>query len=117
MNLIYAILVLLAGPVVWTIIRSYRDRKPETDLIKVRLKQAAKLKWNQMAEVEKDGQGAAWTRKSVRFARGEEEAVLWYKDASVTLVRDYAPPTFEDFVELELWIEENPRDADADSAT
>ncbi len=95
----------------------YRNRRPETDPIKLLMKQAAKMKWKQTAEVREDGQGFAWTQRSVRFARGKEEAVLWYKDATITLVRDCAPPTFDDFIELEQWIKRNPRDTEVDTAT
>jgi hypothetical protein len=117
MHLIYALLFLLAGAAIWGAIRWYRGHERETDPIKLRMRQAAKMKWEQTAEVEEDGQGAVWTQRSVRFLRGKEEAVLWYKDATVTLVRDYAPPTFDDFIELEQWIKKNPRDAEVDAAT
>lgn len=117
MYVAYAILVLLFGAAIWAAIRWYRSRERETDPIKLKMRQAAKLKWEQTAEVTEDGQGAAWTQRSVRFARGKEEAVLWHKDATITLVRDYAPPTFDDFIELEQWLKKNPRDAEADSAT
>jgi len=117
MYLAYAILVLLACAAIWAVIRWYRIREREVDPIKSRMRQAAKLKWKKIAEVTQDGQGAAWTQRSVRFVRGKEEAVLWYKDATITLVRDYAPPTFEDFIELEQWIKKNPRDTEVDAAT
>jgi hypothetical protein len=74
------------------------------------MKEAVKMRWTRTAEIKKDGQGPVWARRSVRFARGDEEAVVWYRDATVTLVRDYAPRTFDDFIELEWWIRENPRD-------
>ena len=88
-----------------------------TDLVDVLLRQAADLNWVQTATVKEDGYGAAWTKRSVRFARENEEAVVWYKDATITLVRDYAPPTFDDFVQVEKWIKENPRDNEVDTAT
>ena len=49
--------------------------------------------------------------------RGKEEAVLWHKDATVTLVRLYVPLDFEDFIELEEFIAKHPREADLDDAT
>jgi hypothetical protein len=117
MYLVYAILVLLGCAVIWAAIRRYRGHERETDPIKLRMRQAAKMKWKQTAEITENGQGAAWTQRSVRFVRGKEEAVLWYKDATITLVRDYAPPTFDDFIELEQWIKRNPRDTEVDAAT
>ena len=57
------------------------------------------------------------TQRSVRFVRGKEEAVLWYKDSTITLVRDYAPPTFDDFIELEQWIKKNPSGSELDAVT
>jgi hypothetical protein len=111
------VFLLAAAAAIWAAIRWYRSRELETDPIKLRMRQAAKMKWRATATVPEDGHGAAWTQASVRFVRGKEEAVLWYKDATVTLVRDYAPPTFDDFVELDRWIKRNPRDAEVDTAT
>ena len=71
--------------------------------IKLRVQQAARLKWEKISEITEDGQDVVWSQRSVRFVRGKEEAILWHKDATVTLVRDYAPPTLDDFVELEQW--------------
>ena len=115
MYLAYAILVLLSIAI-WVAIRWDRRRERGIDPIRSRVRQAAKLKWEQTAQVIEDGQSAPWTHRSVRFARGKEEAVLWHKDATITLVRDYAPPTFDDFVELEEWIKRNPRNAELDAA-
>jgi hypothetical protein len=117
MYLVYAIIIFVACITIWAAIRWYRRRERIADPIKVRMRQAAKMKWTETARVTEDGQGALWTQRSVRFVRGKEEAVLWYKDATVTLVRDYAPPTFDDFVELERWVQKSPRDAEADAAT
>jgi hypothetical protein len=117
MYLVIVFLLAAAAAAIWAAIRWYRSRELETDPIKSRMRQAAKMKWKETATVTEDGHGAAWTQGSVRFVRGKEEAVLWYKDATVTLVRDYAPPTFDDFVELEQWIKRNPRDAEVDAAT
>ena len=117
MILMYVLLCLLAGFVAWGANHWYRSRKPETDPIKLLIKQAAKMKWVQTAEVREDGHGAAWTQRSVRFARGKEEAVLWPKSATITLVRNYASRMFDDFIELERWIKKNPRDPEVDIAT
>ncbi len=89
----------------------------ETDPIKLRLRQAAKLNWKQAGEITKDGEGAPWMKRNMRFLRGEEEAVLWHKDATVTLVRLAVPFDFEDFIELEEFIAKHPREADLDDAT
>jgi len=81
------------------------------------MRQAAKLKWNQAGEITEDGQGAVWTKRSVRFTRGKEEAVLWHKDATVTLVRLYVPIDFDDFVDLQKFLDTHPREPDLDDAT
>jgi hypothetical protein len=82
------------------------------------MRQAAKLKWKKTADIREDGQGAyKWVKRSVRFVRGNEEAVLWRKDATVTLVRLNAPWDFDDFVDLEEFIAEHPRDPEFDNAT
>lgn len=116
MYLAYAILALLVGTAIWAAIHWYRSQKSETDPIKLRIKQAAKMKWKKTAEVKEDGYGAPWTQRSVRFARGKEEAVLWYKDATITLVRLNAPFDFDDFIELEEFIVKHPREHDIDDA-
>jgi hypothetical protein len=77
MNFMYVPLSLLVGFVIWGAIRWYRHREPETDPIKSAMKQAARMKWKQTAEVEEDGQGRPWTQRSVRFERGKELAILW----------------------------------------
>jgi len=74
------------------------------------------MKWKKTAEVKEDGQGAPWTQRSARFARGKEEAVLWYKDATITLVRLNVPFDFDDFIELEAFIVKHPREHDIDDA-
>jgi hypothetical protein len=79
------VFLLAAAAAIWAAIRWYRSRELETDPIKLRMRQAAKMKWRATATVPEDGHGAAWTQASVRFVRGKEEAVLWYKDATVTL--------------------------------
>jgi len=81
------------------------------------MSQAAEFGWDKTREITEDGVVTAWAKRSAGFMRGKEEAVLWYKDATVTLVRDYAPPTFDDFIELDEWIKRNPRDLGADFAT
>lgn len=83
----------------------------------LRMKQAAKLKWKQTFEIEEDGYGATWAKRSVGFVRGKEEAVLWHKDATITLVRLHASLDFDDFIELEEFIAKHPREADLDDAT
>ena len=74
MNLLYLLLLLLVGFVIWAAIRWYRTGERETDPIKLRIRQAAKLKWKQTAEIAEDGKGAAWTRRSVRFVSGERRS-------------------------------------------
>ena len=66
--------------------RTYLD-KVESDPIELHMNQAAKLNWKKTAEIIKDGHVAPFTKRSVRFARGNEQAVLWHKDATITLVR------------------------------
>jgi hypothetical protein len=109
--------LILTGAFAWAALRWYRSRDSETDPVKLRMRQAARLRWRQASEIETDGQPTSWARRSVRFVRGKEEAVLWHKDATVTLVRLDAPIDFEDFVELEEFIAKHPRDPDLDNAT
>jgi hypothetical protein len=116
MYLAYAILVLLVCTAIWAAIHWYWSQKSETDLIKLRMKQAAKTKWKKTAEVKEDRQGAPWTQRSVHFARGKDEAVLWYKDATITLVRLNVPFDFDGFIELEEFIVKHPREHDIDDA-
>ena len=92
---------LFACSAVWLAIRRYRSRQRGSDPYKSRIRQAAKFGWKQIAEVPEDGFGAAWTQRSIRFARRDEEAVLWHKDATITLVREDAPFNFDDFSRLE----------------
>lgn len=116
-SFVYAIVPPLASIVLWVAIRWYWGRRRETDPIKLRMRQAAKLNWKQTDEVTKDGDGAPWTKRSVLFLRGNEEAVLWHKDARITLVRLSLPFDFDDFIELEEFIAKHPREADLDEAT
>src|ERR1035437_6449618 len=116
MYLVYAIFVLLVCAAVLAVIHWYQSQISETDPIKLKIKQAAKMKWKKTAEVKEDGYGAPWTQRSVRFARDKEEAVLRYKDATITLVRLNVPFDFDDFIELEEFIVKHPREHDIDDA-
>jgi hypothetical protein len=89
----------------------------ETDPFESKIRQALKLKWKKTAEVTKDREGAPFMKRSVRFIRGKEGAVLWHKDATITLVRLHLPVDFDDFIELEEFIAKHPREADLDDAT
>ena len=89
----------------------------ETDPFESKIRQALKLKWEKWAEVTKDGEDAPFTKRSVRFIRGKEGAVLRHKDATITLVRPDLPVDFDDFIELEEFIAKHPREADLDDAT
>jgi hypothetical protein len=109
--------LILTGLLAWAAVRWYRRRAIEVDSVTARMKQAAKLKWQRASEIEADGQPTTWALRSVRFVRGKEEAVLWHKDATVTLVRLDAPIDFEDFIELEEFIANHPRNVDLDNAT
>jgi hypothetical protein len=114
----YAILLgLLAFAAILAAIPWDRGRPREPDPFESKIKQAIKLKWKKTAEVRKDGDGALWTKHGVRFVRGKEEAVLWHKDATITLVRLHLPLDFDDFIELEEFIAKHPREADIDDAT
>lgn len=117
MNLLYALLVLISCTAIWAAIWWYRGREQETDPIKLRIRQAAKLKWTQTDEITKDGQGAEWTKRSMRFIRDKEEAVLWHEDATVTLVRLNVPLNFDDFIECEEFIARHPREPELDDLT
>jgi hypothetical protein len=117
MYLVYAILVLLACLGIRAAIYWYRGRERETDPIKLRMRQAAKLKRSKTVEIAPDKESPTWMQRSVAFARGKEEAALWHKDATITLVRDYAPVTLDDFHEVEEWIKKNPGNSEVDSAT
>jgi hypothetical protein len=92
----------------------HRNEKPEPDQIKLLLKQAKDLKWEKAGEIQADGQGAEWMQRSIRFVRGKEEAVLWYKDATITLIWDWVSREFSDFIEIEEWVKNNPRDSEVD---
>jgi hypothetical protein len=116
MHPIYAILVLLACGAILAVILWSRSRR-EVSPFELRIRQARKFKWKKVAEIFKDGEGASWTKRSVRFIRGKEEAVLWHKDAKITLVRLHLPLDFDDFIELEEFIARHPREADLDGAT
>jgi hypothetical protein len=116
-RVVYAIVVLLACAAILVAIHWYRCRWREIDPFELKIRQAVKLKWKKTAEVTKDGHGASFTKRSVRFARGKEEAVLWRKDATITLLRVALPIDFDDFIELEEFIATHPRDADFDDAT
>jgi hypothetical protein len=87
------------------------------ETVESKIRQAIKLKWKKTTEVTKDEAGLPFTRRCVRFARGKEEAVLWYKDAKVTLVRLNLPFKFDDFIELKKFIAEYPRNPDLDDVT
>ena len=78
----------------------------------VLVRQAATMNWQKEAVIERDGDPVAWAKRSVRFKRKDEEAVVWYEDATVTLVRVHVPPTFKNFVELERWLSEHPHTSD-----
>lgn len=101
---------LLASLAILAALRWYRGRP--LDPFQFKTKQAAKLKWKQSGAVTKDGQAAPFTKRSIRFVRGSEEAVLWYKDANVTLVRLNVPFEFDDFLELEDFLKTHPRETD-----
>ncbi|MFB9262841.1 hypothetical protein ACFFWD_06585 [Bradyrhizobium erythrophlei] len=96
-------------------LRKLAGRKPNPFDSKIR--QAPKYKWKKTTEVPHDGTEAPFTKRSVRFIRGKEEAVLWHKDAKITLVRLNVPFEFEDFVELEEFIATHPREDDLDNTT
>jgi len=108
---------LFACSAVWLAICWHRSRQNGSDPYKSRIRQAAKFGWKQTAEVPEDGFGAAWAQRSIRFARNDEEAVLWHKDATITLLRVPAPFNFDDFVELEGWIKKNTRDVEIGDVT
>ena len=50
------------------------------------------------------------------LCRHKEEAVLWYEDATITLVGLNAPLDFDDFIELEEFLVKYPREHDIDDA-
>lgn len=113
----FILVALFVCSAIWLAIRRHRSSRRESDPYKSKIRQAAKFGWKQTAEVPEDGFGAVWTQSSMRFVRGNEEAVLWHKDATITLVRVDAPFNFDDFVEIEKWIKANPSAAEADTAT
>ncbi len=82
-------------------------RLPPTGPIEKLMRQAKRLKWVPVGTVPEDGYVRPWTKRSVRFERGDEEAVYFHADAEITLVRVHGPPTFDDFVELEEWLKTN----------
>jgi hypothetical protein len=116
MNLGIVLLLILAGLIAWLATRWYRRRPSPLDPMAALLNQAAQYKWSHSATVRESGEGRPWTTRSTRFTRRDEEAVIWYEDATITLVRNHAPPTFDDFAELEAWLRKNPRDS-ADDTT
>jgi hypothetical protein len=82
----------------------------------LKIKQAAAFKWTKKAEITKDGEDASWAKRCVQFIRGDEEAVLFHKNATITLVRDVSLD-FDDFSELEEFIKEHPKEANDDEET
>jgi hypothetical protein len=91
-------------------------RSMEADPFEAKIGQALKLRWKKKAEIAKDGEGGlTWTKRSVLFSHGDEEAVLWHKDSTITLVRPHLPLDFDDFAELEEFIARYPREADDDA--
>ncbi len=117
LNFEYVFLGLVIASIIFIGIWWYQY-DPETNPIKIRMRQANRMNWRQTSEVEENGQVRPWTRRSVRFERGRELAILWHKDATVTLIRHQPTPVFDDFIELEQWIKKNPRDSKIeDSAT
>jgi len=109
-----ATLVLLACSAIWALIRRCGRGTLEPDQFKLKITQAARMRWRKASEVTHDGQGAAWAHRSVHFVRGEEETVLWHKDATITLLRDHGPLAFVDFIELEQWLRQSSRDPETD---
>ena len=81
-----------------------------SDLVEALVKQAKDLAWEHTATIERDGQGLVWAKRSIRFVRGKEEAVIWCESATITLVRVHFPPTFDNFLELEQWLAQHPND-------
>ena len=116
MNFLNASLVLLLCAAILAV-TTFWYRQRETDLFKLKVGQAKKLKWKKAVEVSSDGEEAPFTKRSVRFTRGREEAVLWHSDMKVSLVRLDVPFEFDDFLELEEFLAAHPREADLDNAT
>jgi hypothetical protein len=77
------------------------------------VKQAISMGWQKESEIPKDGYPRPWAKRSVRLVRDDDEAVAWYQDATVTLIRR-APLSFDDFVELERWLATHEADDDDD---
>jgi hypothetical protein len=88
------------------------DDDDEDSRAEALVKQAVKMNWKIDVEIQKDGDPFEWIRKSVRFVRGNEEAVVWSDDGTVTLIRVHASPTFESFMDLENWLANNPQNPD-----
>jgi hypothetical protein len=92
----------------------------KTGPVEALVRQAVNMNWKQVHEIKKDDVSAdsfAQAMVSIRFERGNEEAVVWRKDATVTLVRVHAPPTFDSFEEIEHWLAENPENNDDNGVT
>jgi hypothetical protein len=90
-----------------TVLRTKREGPVKIDPVEALVRQAVSMNWKQVHEIKKEDVAAddfAQAMVSIRFARGNEEAVVRRKDATVTLVRRHAPPTFDGFDELEEWV-------------
>jgi hypothetical protein len=89
-------------------------------LIEALQKQARLLNWKCTKTFDQNGggprlgNGGAWLRKSYHFEKGNEEAVLWHDEATITLVRIPPPPTFESFIDLDHWVNDTPVETDDD---
>jgi hypothetical protein len=98
-----------------TDLKQWTIRVSVDDLVEALVRQAITMNWKQVHEIKRDNVAAdsyAQAMVSLRFERGNEEAVVWRKDATVTLVRNYAPRTFDGFDELEQWLAKNPKNND-----
>ena len=102
--IVIGVAAICAGPI-------YSFWKTCNHRARVLARQAKEMGWVRTGTVKRDGYPVAWTKRYVRFGRGNEEAVVWHKDATVTLVRAHAPPTFGSFFELEHWLAKNPNES------
>jgi hypothetical protein len=87
--------------------------RARTHPAEVLVKQAVSMGWQKESEISKDGNPRPRVKRSVRLVRDDDEAVVWYHDATVTLVRR-VPESLDDFVELERWLATHEADDDDD---
>jgi hypothetical protein len=80
------------------------------ELVDALVHQAEEMNWIKVVTIERDGHPICWLKRSVRLSRGDEEAVVWYQGATITLVRANHAPTFDNFEDLDTFLQTDIKD-------